>query len=453
MSAVVTLHLHPEAAKNFDKMAEGLLSLVSAAPVSGQEEQGFQPDIHPSAQLTQKDRIGEIQLGFADYRGIECGRSFEHDGKMFGLFDQAFKDLESLATRLHQTGEIRPYVSVRCLMGSGFQWVKKRYRGETDESFTGFVLRECGEQIKDSEIWLPLFKVYLQTELTVGRITFRTLTREMLDPWFERITNKLPQELQARGQESLRRTRSRFQGCAAATIALTAEPLRAQELASREAEYSIAALRFFHGANSSPYLRCYCTINGTESFSSISTLWVKAGRIETWSDHSADTGGSVWTLPEDAIRELRKSGLDAMSQLLIKENKSAFERDLLDAILIYSRNSLFNDPANRLIYILAAVESILLRDNNEPIQKNIAERLAFVVGTTTEERIVIRNNVTQVYAVRSAFLHHGRPLAEMEALEVFMQHVWRGFVALIYDMNKFRTKGDLIEALERRKME
>jgi hypothetical protein len=453
MSAPFTLHLHPDAARNFDERAERLLPLVSPVRVPGQQEGGFKPDIHPSAKLTEKDIIGEIQVGFVDYRGRECARTFEHGGKMLGLFDQGFNDLETLATRLQQTSEIRPYVSVRCLIGSGFEWVKKRYRGETDESFTSFVVRECAQQIKESEIWLPLFNVYIQAELTIGRITFRTVTREMLDRYFERILKNLPQEQQAALQEPLSRRRSRFQGCAAATIALTAEPLRAQEVASQEAEYSTAALRFFHGANLSPYLRCYCTIRGMETFSSISTLLVRGRTIETWADRSADPGGSIWILPEDVIREFQDAGLNALSQLLAKDNRSAFERDLLDAILIYSRNSLFDDPANRLIYILAAVESILLRDNNEPIQKNIAERLAFVVGATTDERIVIRNNVTRVYALRSAFLHHGRALAEMEALEVFMQHVWRGFVMLICDMNNFRTKEDLIAALERRKME
>jgi hypothetical protein len=267
------------------------------------------------------------------------------------------------------------------------------------------------------------------------------------------MQKNIPQERQAEFQVALKRTRSRFQGRAAATIALIAEPLRAQEVAGEEAGYSIAALRFFHAANMTPYVRCYCTSAGAENLPASSTLTVHSGMIQQWQDSASPTGDLAWVLSEQEIRELRDAGLDALSQVLTNDKRSPFEDELLDAILIYSRNSLLNDAASRLIYILAAVESVLLRDNNEPIQKNIGERLAFVVGRTPDERISILDSVTRVYALRSAFLHHGRALQEMDALEVFMKYVWRGFLLLINNKDKFHTKQDLIEALERRKME
>lgn len=105
------------------------------------------------------------------------------------------------------------------------------------------------------------------------------------------------------------------------------------------------------------------------------------------------------------------------------------------------------------VYILAAVESLLLRENNEPIGKSIGERLAFIVGETVDERIAVKNIVSRVYGSRSAFLHHGRQLAEMDALELFMKYVWRGFLWLIRSVDRFQTKQQLIELLERRKMQ
>jgi len=453
MSAPFALDLHPDAARNFDEKAEGLLPLVSVVPVVGEHEGAFRPDFHVRAHFTESEIIGEIETAFIDYRGRESGRTFDYDRRMFGLVGKGFKDLEALATRLQLASTIRPYVSARCLINTAFRWVKKRYRCETGEPFTGYVLRECSALVKDSEIWIPLFHVYIQTELSVGKIRFRTLTREMLDGYLERALKNLPQENHAAFQVQFERSRSRFQGCAAATIALTGEPLRVEEIATEEAGYSIAALRFFHFANQTPYVRCYCTMDGMENLSVVSTLAVRDGAIEEWGQGVRSSPGSTWVISDQEIREFQWGGLDALSRLLAKDKRSPFEDELLDAILLYSRNSLFDDPANRLVYILAAVESILLRDNNEPVGKNIGERLAFVVGITPEERIAIRDNVKQVYDLRSAFLHHGRAVREMDSLELFMGYVWRGFVALIHDMDKFRTKQDLIEALERRKME
>ncbi|MGD0695635.1 MAG: hypothetical protein ABSB82_12355 [Terriglobia bacterium] len=452
MGTPFTLQIHPDAAKNFDEKGEALLSLVSAVPVD-RRQLPFQPDIHPRANPTEKEIIGEIEIGLGDYRGNQAGRVFEQDGKTFGLVGQGFNNMVTLATRLQETQTVRPYVSVRCLMESSFQWVKKRYRGEIGGPLTAHVLSECAQKIETAEIWLPLFHVYIQNEFSVGKIKFKTLTGEMLDRYQERALECVPEEGKVAVKMHLDRDRSKFQGSAAATIEVTAEPLRAQEIASEEADYSIAALRFFHPANQTPFFRSFCTISGAENLSTSSTLVVREGVIQQWSKAANLGAGSTWFLPSQEITMLQKVGLNALSQLLANEKRSSFQNELLDALLIYSRNSLFDDPVNRLVHILAAVESILLRDNNEPIQKNIGERLAFVVGVTPEERMAIRDNATRVYGLRSAFLHHGRAFDEMDALENFMGYVWRGFVALIYDQDKFRSKEELVEALERRKME
>jgi hypothetical protein len=421
--------------------------------MASSEEMGFQPDIHVNAQLDEKDIIGEIQVGMVDYRGREVGKIFQHNGQKLGLINQGFKDLETLAIRVQKASTIRPYLSWRCILETGFRWVQRRYLGQIEDSFTLFVLREAAKLVKESEIWLPLYKVHLQSELTIGKITFRTLSREMLDACLEKTRKKLPPERMAEFEVTFNRTRSVLQGCAAATIKLTAEPARAQEVAEEEAEDSISALRFFHASNMTPYVRCCCTFAGAENVSRITALMVNSEGIERWHDRIVSNLDSTWMLSDKEIIGLRRMGLDSLSLLLASDKRSQFEEELLDAILIYSRNSLLDDPASRLIYILAAIESVLLRDSNEPIQKNIGERLAFLVGQNVDERISVRNTVTSVYGVRSAFLHHGRALDKMDALELFMKYVWTGFFWLIMNRGKFQTKQELIDTLERRKME
>ena len=452
MAPSITFELHPDAAKSFNEKAEALIPLVGAVPVAGQQE-GFQLQIHPRARIGEKDIIGEIEFGIADSHGKEVGRAFGQGGETFGLVGQGFRDMVALATRLQQVKSIRPYVSVRCLINAAFHWVKDRYRGASKESFTDHVLRECAQRVETVEIWIPLFSVYIETEFSVGKVRFKTLTREMFDNYQQRVLDKVPEENRVAAKVELERERSRFQGCAAATIEVIAEPLRAGEIAAEEADYAIAALRFFHPANGTPFFRSFCTVNGTENLSVSSLITVREGVINQWAKSSNLGVGSAWALPHRDIAMFQKAGLEALGSLLAKRDRSPFENDLLDAFLIYSRNSLFDDLVNRLVHILAAVESLLLRENNEPIQKNIGERLAFVVGITAEERMAIRDNVTQVYGLRSAFLHHGHALDEMEALEVFMQNAWIGFLALIHDSDRYIAKEELIAALERRKME
>ena len=144
MGSIGPLRLDPEAAKNLDQKAEGLLGLISAAPIRDQNQRGFGPDIQPRAHLTEKDIVGEVKIGLSDYRGREIGRFFDHGGSTVGLVGQGFKELQSLAERLQRTRSICPYVSVQCIVDCGFEWMKSRYQGGCRDSFTDFVLRESG---------------------------------------------------------------------------------------------------------------------------------------------------------------------------------------------------------------------------------------------------------------------------------------------------------------------
>jgi integrase len=50
---------------------------------------------------------------------------------------------------------------------------------------------------------------------------------------------------------------------------------------------------------------------------------------------------------------------------------------------------------------------MLLRTSNEPITKNIGKRMAFLIGTSVEERMAIVQNVDAAYRIRSKFIHQG----------------------------------------------
>jgi hypothetical protein len=58
--------------------------------------------------------------------------------------------------------------------------------------------------------------------------------------------------------------------------------------------------------------------------------------------------------------------------------------NLHDALLLYSRNSTASETTDKLVFVLVSLESMLPKDANEPISKNIGERMAFLVGNSVE---------------------------------------------------------------------
>ena len=81
---------------------------------------------------------------------------------------------------------------------------------------------------------------------------------------------------------------------------------------------------------------------------------------------------------------------------------------MYDALLIYSRNSVAITPADKLVYILVGLESVLIRNSNEPLGKNIGERMAFLVGDSVDSRKAVLANVDEIYKLRSSFIQPWR---------------------------------------------
>ncbi len=129
-----------------------------------------------------------------------------------------------------------------------------------------------------------------------------------------------------------------------------------------------------------------------------------------------------------------------LDELLKAEQFTDFQRDLFDALLLYSRSSLQKELADKLVYILVTMESMLLKNSNEPIQQNISERLAIFIGNSIQEKQEIIKVVKDIYALRSAFIHHGHGVSDVDIMTTFMKHTRTFFHQLILNKDRFRSK-------------
>jgi hypothetical protein len=129
-----------------------------------------------------------------------------------------------------------------------------------------------------------------------------------------------------------------------------------------------------------------------------------------------------------------------------------FGRSLYDALILYSRQTLAVEVSDKLVFALSALESMLLRDSNEPIQKNLGERMAFLIGQSAPQRKEILKNIDETYKIRSAFVHHGQTARHVDTVDRFLVNAWTAFSRLLDLAPKYRTKSALIGALEDLKM-
>jgi len=296
----------------------------------------------------------------------------------------------------------------------------------------------------------------LDSDLAFGNVVFKTIPKQMLD-WYEedvrRAEDGRSEEEAAQIDLHMSRIRHELQGLAASTITVEAEPQRAAEVGRRESERAVELLRVFDvGATTTPEVTSYCALLGRENIEQIRRLNVEGGRIR--GEAYQNVGVPVMNFhlsDEDICRYKETLGFDSASELLTLERRTDFQEKLLDALLLYSRSTREKDLAGRLVYMLVAIETILLRDANEYIEQNIGERMAFVIANTPEARRATVRHLKDAYRLRSKFIHHGQTIDEIETVRTFMLDAWKLFIALVKASHEFDTKEQLIDNLDERK--
>lgn len=448
------LELHPDAAKNFDAKAEELVSKLIPDPYAQRPPGGgFKPGVVIHEQPEGAEIVGTAYA--SPVGGEDIAKTFWDGSRYMGLFDEGYKDLVRLAEKIQKVKTVRDRASTTLLIDLIFKWIESKYLQKSDGPMTGYVLAECEKELREIEVWLPVAMLSIECDITIGRVTLKTVTEGMLDPWFSAIAESaLPGNTTAQIQQRLDEWRREMQGFAAATVKLFAEPRRASEIAFEEADRAVALLRFYSPANYIPGLISYCTLRGREHVEGTTQLIVREGRIEGYSEHSLNRSSPFWILDAEHIAEFEACGLRTLSELLIKEKPTEYQAALLDSVLLYSKAALAKNPTDKLIATLVALESFLLKDGNESIQQNLAERIAFLFKVSAKERMEKKRQVLRAYGLRSAFIHHGHQIdtEEMDRLQEFLLTAWLSFNILVEAAHTYATKEQLFDQLEEWKM-
>lgn len=446
-------HLHPSAEHALNTRAEALLKELVPEP-KGRDAVAFRPDISPAASFTEKD-IQIIYTGLTDYAGNEVARFFHYGNQRLGLMGDAFAQATKLAQDIHNVETLRNRASVGFLMDCVFSWLKARLEDPRSPTLARYVIERCKEAVRGQELWFPVFGLHVQVPFRIGKVEFQTISREMLDVYLAKVSGSLSgQNVEAwRIETLLHRERKELQSLAAACVRVVAESKRAEEVALTEAETAVSVLRLFHSVNFFPELKCCCALLGSENLETITCFTVENGQLMNRSQKQRRANRTSWKISEKDLQEMKIGGLDALNTVLMEDKRSDFAGDLVGALILYSRSALTDNPLDKLVYIFASLESLLLRDRSEPVQQNLAERMAFLVGTTAEERMAVARKVKHAYDFRSRFLHHGNRAVDLGPLQEFMQFAWKAHIVLVGNLHRFGSRLDLIGYLDRRKME
>jgi hypothetical protein len=445
-----SIQLHTDAEKNFNLKAEQLLEVLSDCSSVISKPNQWSPNI-PSRKLSSNE-VGDVKYRSIDYRGEENAKYFFDGKNILGFKEVDYQTFSSLAQNIQRTKALKNTVSLQIVKEILFEWIELSFKKKISDSFSTFLIRNCSDKIKSIEIWIPISMLFLESDLTIGKIKLKTISTEILEKWHHNILNDKDSANSINAINSIfQRLKSDITSCAASVINITAEPQRAYELALQETEESLGFLRIFSPATILPDLTSYCIVLGSRNAGITRLMSIERDRLIFMEEKMQISGTPEWYLSNDLISTILNTGLDALNNVLQNDKKTAFQKTVISSLKLYSRCSIGRDIAEKLIYIFAALESMFLKNNSEPIQQNISERMAIFKGGTLKEKKEFIANFKTVYSLRSSFVHHGYEIESLKELKNFMEYVWVVFVKLIKSINRFESKESFIDAIEEKK--
>lgn len=446
--------VHPSAEDNFNSKAKALIERIEKAPRDNQPTRRFKSEVHVGAAITDKNIIGEPQEAIINYRGNTVGRFFISEGERYGLMNSGHLALVELAEKIQRLPAFRDRLSQKFIEESIFSWLKKCFtEANQEKAFMPTLIESANEVVEPMTVYVPIANTVVQRPFLFCGVVIRNISKSLIDEMAAIRASILDESKRANANQFFEQLRKDYQGFAAVEMNLVCEPEYANDFAVMTAQRVTSFLGIYSSAMLVPDVKCISKIKGTENLAQSTTISrTDSNRLSIQRGILDRAPGQHWHIAETDLDRYAKGGLGILSEIAIKEQPTEFESLVLNTSLLYSKAAFTAEPLEKLVYMLSALESILLKNENEPIQQSLAERMAIFTSQELTERKTIIKNVKAVYRLRSRYLHHGHSSSELEELSDFFIRVWIFYVQLLAKSRAFTSKSEFLDAIDDRKL-
>jgi hypothetical protein len=208
----------------------------------------------------------------------------------------------------------------------------------------------------------------------------------------------------------------RFENKILAIVKVNAKDIdHARDIGMEEIERSLNILRFYSRGtqkNDSLSYRMFIGIEGLVFQGQIPILHINKSLMEidpNYRLHFENTGYLYKYIIDDEILENMKSlSLDIVNEILSKriEDMTDFEKALLNSLNYYGKGMYLIDNGVSFLNFIISLE-LILTNTWEPQKGLLAERVALLIGETSDHRIEIFDEIERLYDLRSNLIHNG----------------------------------------------
>jgi len=150
----------------------------------------------------------------------------------------------------------------------------------------------------------------------------------------------------------------------------------------------------------------------------------------------------------ELLRRIKDTGIAIAWELVQKDSLTDLEERALEAVSHFAHGVAVATAQDRLLHALVAVESLLMRNDNEPIQSKLGPRVALLTKPGLEGRKQAIHDLADGYRLRSAFVHHGVRPDDVQIANRLLQLCWDAVSSVMYATRKFNSKDALLNHLD-----
>jgi hypothetical protein len=397
----------------------------------------------------------EIKNSFifhVDLQGNETARYFQiSSDKWLGIDSEHYHEIRKLSANIYKKREINDRIGKDTLIKIIFEWIKVRISNIREEPlpFMEYLNKSIEQKITNVKISIPIINMAIDLEFEVGKIRFEYMKKELFDEIDTKLKEKVASKEMPENEYTtfVSKLRKDHQGKVVGTISVKAETEKATEIAEKEVDRAIAALKYF-----SPFA---FVSQAAAIFGRKGMTWIPSREIFVFTDtlptiHQGLIGNqNLFKIDGVLLAKLKAAGLDKLSELMLKSDLSEFEDLIFTALYTFTKAISQIDFHERLVFILSALEIVLLKDGGEPIQIHVGQRLGFLTSQDPDKRREAVSLVSDGYKIRSNYIHHGQEEENYEILSKLQCACWNALNIMINHHEKFKNKQEFMSYIEK----
>ena len=432
------INVHPNALDAFNKIANEILNnVVEATPcLSGAPPiiKGMIPVIAISDDMI----IDNIAIEAVNNIGELTEIYFHANGRFYKVGNGIISQFNNLIKIMAKRRELKEAVSEIFIKYTIKEWIEAKMLNTINASFSTYFLEKMERCACERIFAIPINGLTVGADFQFGGVTFKMMN----DGDFKGHDGII--------SDDIKDIMMKFQGKLAAVVKVTGEPRRVREIAYRRIDLTLHALRFWTPAALHSSMPNRFSTEGTLPDRRRVSFDVTCGYIEMVSKEalSCDIMGWEHLHREEIERMIADYRFAIVDSIL---NAGVNRLDVQEKILIamvYFSKALLSDPADKILFCFVCLESLLLKNDIEPIRDTVRNRILSLGDKDESWRRATTSVLDSAYRMRSDYVHHGIISYDDEVFDSLIKIIWIIISNSIVVSHGLSTSEEFLDAVD-----